>query len=125
MAATWLTEVAFPGPIVAAGVFARMAAAVAVGGVPIAVGVGFRVQAAVAVALTLAAVPALAAVLAFHLVAAICVRTVQFDPGQGILQAAASLVLLAAVCIGTDSWIGGFAAVVEAPLERCLHDVRP
>jgi hypothetical protein len=53
------------------------------------------------------------------------VRTVQFDPGQGILQAAASLVLLAAVCIGTDSWIGGFAAVVEAPLERCLHDVRP
>ena len=265
MAATWLTEVAFPGPIVAAGVFARMAAAVAVGGVPIAVGVGFRVQAAVAVALTLAAVPAagavmpatsldsrplvllvlaeaivglvlgmavatvlaaagwaggilgsatglswsddftpegdpqtagmarlawwmglagflaagghlhvvaglvdsvrllpigtacgadgrwsasletiattmpsvaislaislavpaLAAVLAFHLVAAICVRTVQFDPGQGILQAVASLVLLAAVCIGTDSWIGGFAAVVEAPLERCLHDVRP
>ena len=48
MAATWLTEVAFPGPIVAAGGFARMAAAVAVGGVPIAVGVGFRVQAAVA-----------------------------------------------------------------------------
>ena len=63
MAATWLTEVAFPGPIVAAGVFARMAAAVAVGGVPIAVGVGFRVQAAVAVALTLAAVPAAGAVM--------------------------------------------------------------
>ncbi len=265
MAATWLTEIAFPGPFVTAGVLARMAAAVAAGGLPITSGVGFRVQAAVAVALTVAAapaaataspeaspdvgplmllvmaealvglvlgmavatvlaaagwaggilgsvtgltwsddftpegdpqaagmarlawwmglagfltagghlqvvaglvdsvrllpigtacdaggrwstslamlattmpsvaislavslaVPALAAVLAFHLVAAICVRTVQFDPGQGLLQAAASLVLLAAVCVGTDSWIGGFASIVEPPLERCLHDVGP
>ena len=81
-----------------------------------------------AVGLSLAvslALPALAAVLAFHLVAAICVRTAGFDPGQGLLQAVASLVLLVAVCAGTDSWIGGFAAVVEPPLERCFHDIRP
>ncbi len=71
------------------------------------------------------ALPALAAVLACHLVAAIAVRSVGFDPGQGLLQAVASLVLLAAVCGGTDSWIGGFAAAVQPPLERCFHDVRP
>lgn len=71
------------------------------------------------------ALPALAAVLACHLVAAIAVRSVGFDPGQGLLQAVASLVLLAAVCGGTDSWIGGFAAAVQPPLERCLHDLRP
>jgi hypothetical protein len=34
-------------------------------------------------------------------------------------------VLLAAVCGGTDSWIGGFAAAVQSPLERCFHDIRP
>ena len=38
---------------------------------------------------------------------------------------AASLVLLVAVCAGTDSWIGGFAALVEPPLERCFHDIHP
>jgi flagellar biosynthetic protein FliR len=71
------------------------------------------------------ALPALAAVLACHLVAAIAVRSVGFDPGQGLLQTVASLVLLAAVCGGTDSWIGGFAAAVQSPLERCFHDIRP
>jgi flagellar biosynthetic protein FliR len=79
---------------------------------------------ALSLALTLA-LPALAAVLAFHLVAAICARTVPFEPGQGLLQASAALVLLAAVCIGTDSWIGGFAARVQAPLERTVHDIHP
>jgi flagellar biosynthetic protein FliR len=71
------------------------------------------------------ALPALAAVVAFHLVAAICVRTIRFDPGQGLLQAAASLVLFAAICIGTESWTAGFAALVQAPLERCFHDIHP
>lgn len=80
------------------------------------------------IGLTLAvslAMPAVAAVLAFHLVVAIAVRSVGFDPGQGLVQALASLVLLAAICGGTDSWIGGFAAAVQPPLERCLHDIRP
>ena len=80
------------------------------------------------IGLTLAvslAMPAVAAVLAFHLVVAIAVRSVGFDPGQGLVQALASLVLLAAICGGTDSWIGGFAAAVQPPLERCFHDIRP
>lgn len=71
------------------------------------------------------ALPALAAVVACHLVAAITVRSVGFDPGQGMLQAVASLVLLAAVSGGCDTWIGGFAAAVQSPLERVFHDVRP
>ena len=69
--------------------------------------------------------PAVAAVLAFHLIAAIAVRSVGLDPGQGLVQALASLVLLASLCGGTDSWIGGFAAAVQPPLERCFHDIRP
>lgn len=71
------------------------------------------------------AMPALAAVVACQLVAAISVRSVGFDPGQGLVQAVASLVLLAAVCGGADTWIGGFAAAVQPPLERVFHDVRP
>ncbi|MFM8734492.1 MAG: flagellar biosynthetic protein FliR [Pirellulales bacterium] len=78
---------------------------------------------AMSLALSLA-VPALTAVLACHLAAVICVRTVGFDPGQGLLQAAASLVLLAAICLGAEAWMGGFATAVEVPLERIFHDVR-
>jgi len=91
-------------------------------------GLGGLVTTMPALGLSLAtslAVPALAAVVAFHLVAAICVRTTQFDPGQGLLQAVASLILVAAVCAGTESWIGGFAAAVEAPIERCVRDLHP
>lgn len=78
---------------------------------------------ALSLALSLA-VPALTAVLACHLAAVLCVRTVGFDPGQGLLQAAASLVLLAAICLGADTWIGGFASAVEAPVDRIFHDAR-
>ena len=73
----------------------------------------------------LLAMPALAAVVTCQLVAAISVRSVGFDPGQGLVQAVASLVLLAAVYGGADMWIGGFAAAVQPPLERVFHDVRP
>jgi flagellar biosynthesis protein FliR len=71
------------------------------------------------------AVPALAAVVAFHLAAAVAVRTTQFDPGQGLLQSVAALVLVAAVCAGAGSWIGGFATAVQSPLERCFHELHP
>lgn len=81
-------------------------------------------SAAITLAVSLAA-PALAAVLTFHLVAAICVRTVAFDPGHGLLQGAASLVLLVAVSLAAESWIGGFAAAVQPPLERCFEAARP
>lgn len=79
----------------------------------------------VALSLALAlALPVLAAVLACHLAAAICLRAIRFEPGQGVVQAVASIVLLAAVCLGADSWTAGFARLVEGPLERCL-DVEP
>lgn len=69
--------------------------------------------------------PALAAVLAFHATAAIAVRIGRIDPGQGLLQSLASLVLVAVVCLAADSWIGGYAALVGAPVERCLDVARP
>jgi flagellar biosynthetic protein FliR len=78
---------------------------------------------AVSLALSLA-LPAVAAVLACHLAAAICLRAIRFEPGQGMLQAVASIVLVAAVCLGMESWTSGFAGLVRAPLERCL-DVEP
>lgn len=74
---------------------------------------------ALSLALSLA-LPALAAVVTFHLAMAICLRAIRFVPGQGMLQAVASLVLFAAVVAGAATWIGGFAAGVHAPLERCF-----
>ncbi len=74
-------------------------------------------------ALTLAtslAAPAVAAVLTFHVAAAICLRTVRFTPGAGQLQAAASLVVLAAVSAGAGVWTEGFAAAAGPLLERCF-----
>lgn len=81
-------------------------------------------SAALALALALAA-PALVAVVAFHVAAAICVRAVRFAPGPGLLQAVASLVLLAAVLAGAGAWTHGFAAAVRPPLERCFLDLGP
>lgn len=79
---------------------------------------------ALALALALAA-PALVAVVAFHVAAAVCVRAVRLAPGSGLLQAAASLVLLAAVLAGAGAWTHGFAAAVRPPLERCFLDLSP
>lgn len=76
-----------------------------------------------ATALTLAvtlAIPALVAVLAFHLTTAICLRTVPFAPGAGLLQALAALVLLAAIYLGADSWTVGFGSLIQGPLEQCF-----
>lgn len=79
---------------------------------------------ALALAMALAA-PALVAVVAFHVAAAICMRAVRLAPGPGLVQAAASLVLLAAVLAGAGAWTHGFAAAVRPPLERCFLDFHP
>lgn len=75
------------------------------------------------IALALAG-PALAAVLVFHVAATIAVRIGRVDPGQGMLQSLASLVVLAGVCLAADAWIGGFAVLVQPALERCFLDLR-
>lgn len=80
--------------------------------------------AALELSLALAA-PALAAVMAFHVAAAICLRAVRFAPGPGLLQAAASLILLAAICAGAGGWTSGFAAAARNQVERNLGDLRP
>ena len=74
---------------------------------------------ALSLAVTLA-VPALAAVLAFHLATAVCLRTIPFTPGPGLLQALASLVLLAAVYLGAEAWSDGFGRMVTGPVESCF-----
>jgi len=75
---------------------------------------------------TALAVPALATVITFHLALAICLRTVRFDPGQGLLQALVAVVLVLALVAGAEAWLGGFGAVAHAQIERSLAgDVRP
>lgn len=74
---------------------------------------------AVSLAVALA-LPALTAVVAFHVASAVCLRTVRFVPGQGLLQAAAAVVLLAAVVIGSDAWIGGYGDRARGQVEQAL-----
>lgn len=81
-------------------------------------------QAALGLAMSLAA-PALAAVLAFQLTGVLCLRAARLTPGPGLLQAAASIVLLAVVLAGAGAWTTGFATAVQRPLERGFLDPRP
>lgn len=64
------------------------------------------------------ALPALTAVLVFHVAAAVCLRTIRFTPGQGMLQGLAAAVLLGAVALGADTWGGGFGLVLRGQVER-------
>jgi len=76
---------------------------------------------AAALALVMAlVVPALAAVVTFHLAAAICLRTVRFEPGQGLLQAVAAIIVMFTFIAGAEAWLGGFGAVAHAQIERSL-----
>ena len=66
------------------------------------------------------AMPALAAVVTFHLAAAICLRTIPFTPGQGLLQSLAAVVLLAAVWLAAESWAGGTTAALIGAVDGCF-----
>jgi flagellar biosynthesis protein FliR len=84
-------------------------------------------DAALALAVSLA-LPAITAVLVFHLASTVCLRTIRFVPGQGMLQAVAALVLLAAVALGAETWCGGFGVVARARVEGIGADdagIRP
>jgi flagellar biosynthesis protein FliR len=75
------------------------------------------VSSAVSLAVALA-MPVLAAVVAFHLASAICLRAVPFAPAAGFLQGLAALVLLAAFAMGLDVWSASSAALMHAAIER-------
>lgn len=60
---------------------------------------------ALRIALALA-LPALAAVVAFHLASTICLRVVPFAPGAGVVQGLAAVVLWTALWCGLDAWAG-------------------
>lgn len=89
-------------------------------------GLGAMVIALPALAMSLAAAlagPALAAVVTFHVVAAVCLRTIRFDPGQGMLQAASAIVLIGGLVVGMEAWISGFGGVARGQIERRLADL--
>lgn len=71
------------------------------------------------------AVPFLAAVLTFHVAIALCLRSVRFTAGQGIVQAAASIVLLLVIMQGATTWTEGFATAARATFDRGFTEIRP
>lgn len=79
---------------------------------------------ALALALSLAG-PALVAVVTFQVAAAVCLRTVRFAPGQGMLQAAAALVALGIVVVGAPAWLDGFGAAARDRVTRGLPASAP
>lgn len=66
------------------------------------------------------ALPALVAIVAFHVAGSICLRTVPFSPGPGLLQGLASVVLLACLWLGADAWAGGGTAMMLRSIESCF-----
>jgi flagellar biosynthesis protein FliR len=101
--------------------------AIPVGGGPAAVGWVDRVTVATGVAIDLAvalAGPALAAVLAFHVASAVCVQALRVVPGQGLLQAAAAVVVIAALSAGATGWTGGFGTAARDQVERAFGDIQ-
>jgi len=71
------------------------------------------------------ALPFLAAVLTFHVAIALCLRSVRFTAGQGLVQAAASIVLLLAIMHGATTWTEGFTTAALATFDRGLAEIRP
>jgi flagellar biosynthesis protein FliR len=67
------------------------------------------------------AAAALAAVCAFHVGAAVCLQTVRFTPGQGMLQGLAAVVALAAVIAGAEAWCGGYGTLARGHVEQTLR----
>lgn len=66
------------------------------------------------------ALPSLTAVVSFHLASSICLRTVRFSPGPGLLQGLASLVLLASLWLGAEAWAGSGAILMLEWIDSCF-----
>jgi len=98
-------------------------AAAEVGGTqPLLAAVGAAPATALRLALAVAG-PCLAPLVAFHMAAAICLRTVGFTPGSGLLQAAAGLVLVAALVAGGDGWLSGFGIAAHDLVQQGLSAI--
>lgn len=80
--------------------------------------------AALALALSLAG-PALAAVIAFHVASAVCLRTIRFVPGAGIVQGLAAVVVVAALAAGATVWLEGFGVASCGLIERLTAVAAP
>ena len=79
-----------------------------------------------AVGLSLAvslALPALVAVLTTHVTAAICLRTVSFTAGIGLLQGVAAVVLLGGLLLGSRQWSEQAGQLLVPPLEATFAAV--
>jgi len=62
------------------------------------------------------ALPVVAALVAYHAVVAIATRAAGFEPGVGLVQASASLLLLVILFLTADVWIVGFPLRVDDAL---------
>ena len=78
---------------------------------------------AVAVSLAVVlAIPALVAVVAFHLASSICLRTIPFAAGPGLLQGLASLVLLVSLWLGAEAWAGSSGLMMLRSIDACFGE---
>jgi len=71
------------------------------------------------------ALPALVAVLAWHLSAALACRVIPLSPSTGLLQGSAAVVLLCAVWLGGTSWTSGLASATTVACEQIFDQVTP
>jgi flagellar biosynthesis protein FliR len=69
------------------------------------------------------ALPVLVAVVTTHVAAAICLRSVAFTPGPGLLQGVAAVVLLGGLIAGSQQWSGGIGRVMMKPLEATFESI--
>lgn len=69
------------------------------------------------------ALPVLVAVMTTHVVAAICLRSVEFTPGPGLLQGIAAIVLLGGLIVGSQQWSGEVGQIMLRPLETTFESV--
>ena len=69
------------------------------------------------------ALPILVAVITTHVASAICLRSVAFTPGPGLLQGIAAVVLLGGLIAGSRQWTGEIGRVMMRPLETTFESV--
>jgi flagellar biosynthesis protein FliR len=67
------------------------------------------------------ALPAMIAVLSWHVSAAIVCRVIPLSPSAGLLQGSAAVVLLLAIWAGGPMWTAGIATAMEVTCERVFE----